>query len=129
MRIRSNPHRAFTLVEVVVAIFILGVSITLFAVMGVLLKNAAGIRYTQLATRIAQSKLDELRAGGYDALPSSGPFTVAELADLPSGEASTTVTTYNDKMKQVQVGVSWVGSDNNERYTSLSTLVIDQGGL
>lgn len=128
MRIHSR-RLGFTLIEVVVTIFILGVSMTLFAAIGVLLKNAAGIRYTQAATRIAQTKLDELRAGGYEALSGSGPFTVAELSDLPEGAASTTVTAYNDNLKQVQVGVAWVGNDGNERYVSMTTLVVDQGGL
>ena len=81
------------------------------------------------AFRIAQSKLSELRATGYAALPSGGPFPDSELASLPQGAASTTVATWNAKTKRVATGVSWLGADGVTRYVSLETLITESGGL
>lgn len=84
--------------------------------------------YENSAFRIADSKLDELRAGGYASLPESGPFSYPELVSLPQGAASTTVIVWNAKTKQVVVGVSWQGQDST-RYVSLTTLITEVGGL
>jgi len=76
-----------------------------------------------------QMKLNELRAGGYATLPESGSFTNAELANIPQGVASTSITVYNEKTKQVMVGVSWLGPDARTHFVSLYTLVTETGGL
>lgn len=85
--------------------------------------------YENIAFRIAESKLAELRAGGYASLPASGAFTDQSLAALPQGTASTSVATYNTKTKQVATGVSWLGSDGTTKYVTLTTLVTQSGGL
>ena len=81
------------------------------------------------AFRIANSKLAELRALGYAALPASSPFFVSELADLPQGTASTSITSWNAKTKQVAAGVSWRGSDGLVHVVSLTTRITESGGL
>ncbi len=124
-----KTFRGFTLIETLVAVFIVGVSITLFSVVGTLLKNAAEIRFEHTALRVAHTKLDELRALGYAALPPSGIFSDPLLASIPSASASTSVSTYNTKTKKVVVGVAWVASTGSSRYVSLTTLVTEVGGL
>lgn len=85
--------------------------------------------FENVAFRIADSKLNELRAGGYATLPTSGPFSDSQLTALPQGLASTTVTDWNAKTKQVVIGVSWFGADSTTHYVSLVTLVTESGGL
>lgn len=112
-----------------ISVLVLSVSIIIFSIVGILLKNASGVRHGQVALRIAHTKLDDLRADGYAALPAGGTFSDPLLNEIPSGEASTTVTTYNAKTKRVMVGVSWDGVGGTERYLSLSTLITETGGL
>jgi len=85
--------------------------------------------YENISFRIAESKLNELRALGYANLPVSGPFSDAGLASVPQGLASTTVTVWNAKTKQVTTGVSWVDANARTRYVSLTTLITESGGL
>ncbi len=87
------------------------------------------LRYENNAFRIANSKLDELRAGGYAALPAGGTFSDPGLANLPQGAASTSVTVWNAKTKQVRAGVSWLGADARTQVVSLTTLITQIGGL
>ena len=119
----------FTLIETLVAVFIVGVAITIFGIVGFLLKNTTDIRYDEIALQVANTKLDELREGGYDALPANGTFGDPLLSSLPSGEASTTVTQFSDATKKVLVGVSWQSTSGGGRYISLTTLVAEIGGL
>lgn len=112
------------------------VSLALFSVTVVLasivvnsVKVIRDSSYENGAFRIAANKLDELRAGGYAALSEGGPFVDAELARLPQGLASTSVTAWNDATKKVVAGVSWQGADGTVRYVSLTTLITENGGL
>ncbi len=112
-----------------VALFIMSLTVafTMFVVGAV-----GGVRdaaYENIAFRIADSKLDELRAGGYDALPADGPFFDPGLASLPQGQASTSVTVWNTKTKQVMTGVSWQGVNGSTRAVSFTTLLTQSGGL
>lgn len=93
------------------------------------MKTTRDSAYEAVAFRIANSALSELRAGGYAALPASGTFSDQQLADIPQGQASTTVTDWNAKTKQVMTGVSWQGADGKTHYVSLTTLVTQTGGL
>lgn len=85
--------------------------------------------HENVAFRIAGSKLEELRAGGYGALPASGQFDDVALTRLPQGSASTSVTVWNDETKKATVGVSWLGADGGTRFVSLTTLITETGGL
>ena len=85
--------------------------------------------YENVAFRIADGKLDELRAGGYATLPPDGEFSSPELANIPQGLASTSITALNEKTKEVTAGVSWLDANGLERYVSLTTLVTESGGL
>ncbi len=124
-----RPTRGFTLVEVVVSLFMLGVAMLMFVAVGVLIQNANGIKHANIALTIAHTKLDTIRADGQVAMPTSGPFTDPLLFKLPNGTASTTITNYSASVKEVLVGVSWTTNTSNERYISLTTLITDVGGL
>jgi len=112
-----------------IALFIISVSVVFATMVIGTIKVTRDSTYENIAFRIANSKLNELRAGGYTALPTSGPFTDPQLTDVPQGQASTSVTVWNEKTKQVMTGVSWLGADDSTRYVSLTTLVTEIGGL
>ena len=112
-----------------VALLIMSVTATFVTVVMGTIKLTRDVAYENSAFRIADSKLDELRAGGYAALFAGGVFSDPGLADLPQGAASTSVTVWNAKTKQVRADVSWLGADGRAHAVSLTTLVTESGGL
>ena len=112
-----------------IALFIMSLATAFVTVVVGTIKVTRDGAYENVAFRIADSKLDELRAGGYAALPASGPFSVPELVEVPQGAASTSVTVWNAQTKQVVTGVSWKGADGAPRYVSLTTRITESGGL
>ncbi|MEK7114415.1 MAG: type II secretion system protein [Patescibacteria group bacterium] len=124
-----NKKNGFTLIEMLVALFIISIAATFVMVVTGTIKVTRDSTYEHIAFRIADSKLDELRALGYTALSAGGPFFDPGLANLPQGAASTSVADWNAKTKRVMTGVSWQGADGLTRFVSLTTLVTEVGGL
>jgi prepilin-type N-terminal cleavage/methylation domain-containing protein len=131
--VRHRTHlqrtRGFTLLEVVIAIFVIGAMTGMTASMASMFKLTRSARHEELALRIADKELDTLRAAGYDAVPASGSFSDAQLASLPSGSGTLTVSALNDKTKQVDVVVSWAEDASSTRSVSLTTYLTEIGGL
>jgi prepilin-type N-terminal cleavage/methylation domain-containing protein len=129
MIMKYDSSRGFTLIEVAVAVFVIGIMIVASAA---LLHGVPVSRVTHsqsIALAIAESQIETLRAAGYAALPASGSFTDSALSSLASSTASTTVTVYDSKTKRVDVGVSWLETDATRRYVTLTTLIAQVGGL
>ena len=85
-------HRGFTLVEVIVSIFIIGVMLLLLQAVirsGVLVRTS---KNQNIALAIARNEIENLRASGYAALPSSGSFSDALLSTLPSATTTLAVS-------------------------------------
>jgi hypothetical protein len=112
-----------------VAVFIMSTAITFVTIVTGTIKVTRDSAFESVAFRIVNTKLDELRAGGYDALPTSGSFSDPALTNLPFASASTSITDWNAKTKQVAAGVSWQGADGLPRNVSLTTLITQSGGL
>lgn len=127
--ILSSKRRGFTLIEMLIALFIMSVTATFVTVVTGTIKVTRDATYENAAFRIADNKLEELRAGGYATLPESGSFSDPALTALPQGVASTSVTDLNAKTKQVSAGISWRGADGMARFVSLTTLITESGGL
>jgi prepilin-type N-terminal cleavage/methylation domain-containing protein len=127
MKYKSSS--GFTFIEILIAV---AVMLGLVALYGATLHTFSVTSDTSsedIALRVASQKVDDLRAGGYAALPASGTFADSQLARIPSGAASTTITALNAKTKQVQVTVSWYAGKLGTRSISLSTLITQVGGL
>lgn len=125
----AYAERGFTVLEMLIALFIMSVAAAFATIVIGTIKTTRDVAYENAAFRIVDSKLDELRAEGYANLPASGSFSSPELAELPQGAASTSITVWNAKTKQVAAGVSWRGTDGLTRVVSLTTLVTEVGGL
>lgn len=125
----GSNSRGFSLIELMVSVAILATAIIFATIVTGTIKTVRDATYESVASAVADTKLAELRAGGYAALPASGSFTSALLSSLPQGTASTTVTVWNAKTKKVDVGVSWLGAASTTKYVLYSTLVTESGGL
>ncbi len=112
-----------------IAVFVMSVAAAFVTIVTGTIKVTRDSGFESVAFRVANAKLDELRAGGYAALPASGAFADPALADLPLGVASTSVTDWNAATKQVVAEVSWQGADGLARNVSLTTLITQSGGL
>ena len=127
---RKHPTRGFTLIEAVVALFLLGIILLIF--LGTL-RTMPLVKYVEnqdVALKIATSKLEELRAGGYAALPVSGSFSDSTLSQLPSGSGAVSVTAFNAATKQVIVTVTWREQGRATDSTiTLTSLITETGGL
>jgi prepilin-type N-terminal cleavage/methylation domain-containing protein len=122
-----RSERGFTLLEVVVTIFIVSLLVYACTSIASTLTLARSAEYQSIAARIAATKLDTLRTLGYAALPGSGAFSSNELSALPQSSGSITVSAINAKTKQVTATVSW--NDKSARSVSVTTLITETGGL
>ena len=123
--------RGFSLIEVTVSIFIVGVMLLLLQAIlqsGTLIRIS---RHQSIALSIAQNKLESLRADGYTTLPSSGTFSDSLISMLPVAATTTlTVSVYNTETKLVSASVVWRDPGSPASSTvSLSTLITEAGGL
>lgn len=126
----QHKNSGFTLLEVITTIFIIGLVLVLYqAALG----KAKLIQYAknqEIALRVANNKIEELRAGGYEALPSSGSFSDSQLDSLSGSSASMAITDYNADTKQVLITIEWQEPTGSSlKNISLTTLVTKTGGL
>lgn len=126
-----NLFRGFSLIEVIVSIFLLSIMLMMFhSVVGtdVFVRTS---KNQGIALSILRNKLEGLRAGGYDALPVSGSFSDTLLSTLPPAATTTlVVAAYSAKVKQVAVSVVWRDAGSTASSTvSLTTLIAQTGGL
>ncbi len=126
---RRLNSRGSTLLEALVSLAIIAVFFVLFQAAATAVILNRNVKHQDLALRIAQSQLENMRALGYAGLPSSSAFSDAQLSSLPEASASTTVSQYNDRTKQVLVEVSWQEPGAQKRHTVSLTTLISQGGL
>lgn len=127
---RSSPSsRGFTLIEILIA---LGIVVAMLFALGALVRLSvlqSTVHKEEIALTIAMSTLEELRVGGYDALPPSGALAHPSLALLPSGAGTLSVSEFEDDTAEVEVTVTWKGRDGENRSITLSTLITEIGGL
>jgi len=126
-----KSSRGFSLIEVVISIFIIGVMLVLLHAVS---QNSVLVRSAKnrgIALAVARDKVESLRIGGYASLPQSGTFSNSLMSTLPPGATTTlTVSAYNAKTTQVAVGVTWTELGSTASSTvSLQTLITQTGGL
>jgi prepilin-type N-terminal cleavage/methylation domain-containing protein len=121
--------KGFTLIEVIVSLFIVAVTVVLTGAMLQATALTKHVRNEDLGSKIASNELETLRSLGYAAIPTSGTFSDARLSSLPSGVGTFDVSAYDVKTKKVIVTVSWRESNQATSTVALTTLVTQLGGL
>ena len=129
MRIRVSRCRGFSLIEVLVAIGIVGAAFAAAEALVHAIPLARMTRDEGLALVIARGELENVRAAGYAAVPASGSFSSSLMASLPSGAGTLAVSDFNAGTKEVTVTVSWQEPALPARSLRMSTLIAETGGL
>lgn len=129
MKPNLQKQGGFSLLEVIITLLIIAVILSLYqAALGTVFVTRTA-KDQETALLIANNKLEELRAGGYNNLPAGGSFNDAQLSLLPGGSASLTVTDYSSTTKQTLVNVQWLDPVGLKKSISITTLITKYGGL
>ena len=114
----------------IVTLFIVGLVLVLYQTALGKIRLIQYAKDQEIALRVANNKIEELRAGGYAALPASGSFSDSQLNTLSNSTATMAITDYNAATKKVIVTIQWRESVNTStRNISLTTLITKTGGL
>lgn len=126
---KFNNQQGFGIIEVVVTLFIIGVTLLIFTIVSNAIVLNKYNRYKEIALRIAEHELQTLRTTPYANLPSSGNLTNTNLSSIPQGAASVSITEVNAGLSQATVTVTWRNpSGTANQQVSLATYLW-QGGL
>ncbi len=126
---RDSKQKGFSIIEVVVSLFMLGVILLVYASANNTLVLNRIARHQQEAYRIAANKLESVRAVPYASIPSSGTFVDPLMANLPGSSGALAVSAYDSRTKQVVVTVSWREPGTPTDKSAVVTTLITQGGL
>lgn len=117
-------QRAFSLLEVLIALVILAVG--MLGLAGLQIMSINGNRFGQemtVASTLAQNKLEELRQTDFDSLVSSNDICINQASGV-NFDREWTVTEDSPAagMKTIDVTVSWPGTEA-DRQVNISTIV------
>lgn len=127
---KQNSNSGFSLLEVFITLMIAGFALVLFQTALGKTKLVQYAKNQEIALRVANNKIEELRSGGYSVLPSTGSFSDSQLNELPNSSANMAITDFNDDTKQVIILIQWQDPASFSLKTvSLATLVTKTGGL
>lgn len=123
-----KKQSGFTIIEVLVTLLIIGVTLLLYTVISNSITLNKYNRYKEVALRVAETSLQNLRTIDYNSLPASGPFTNAQIQTLPEGSANLEITEVSTGLSKATVTVSWRSpSSNTMQAISLSTFLSEHG--
>ena len=121
----SNKSRGFTLIEILIALFILGFA--LLALAGLMVtttrNNSFGGRMTEAAT-FAQSKLEELQAMPTDDIASGNDLKTGSQGGQYTRNWTVITTTDNDSKtitKQINLTITW--ADMYDRSITVGSVI------
>lgn len=127
--LRHSTHRGFSLLEIVLSMFLVLAIITMIisASSTYISSRSSGLR--TVAARITSRQIETLRKLDYDTLPASGLFSDPDLSRLPQSSATQTLTDYQGSpdIKLVTVQVNW--SENSAAKQVLTDTLIFRYGL
>ena len=124
----SVSQRGFTLLEVLVAIFIL--TIGLLGTAGLTTGIIRGNHYSKnitSATAAAQSQLESVKSSGYaNAVAANFPTDTVSMGGMTFNRV-TTITSGSPaaNMKTISVAVTWTESNNTTRSVTLQTILAE----
>ena len=123
----SRNNRGFTLVEIMIAVFILVVALLgLISVTVMVIKGNSFSKTMTTATTLAKDKMEEMKNLGYSDTPSSDTTTTEDynsITDYPTYKRATEIDVDSPAagMKTVKVTVewSWQGATRNVTLQSI----------
>lgn len=129
MKKNQKCGTGFSLIEVIIALAVLLLAISIFGVALSTTPLTKTSKNQNLAYHIAAKKIEDLRNTQFASLPPSGAFSDPALLNLPLASANLTISNYggSSQIKQTTVTVSW-NEGGTPRSVILETL-ISQGGL
>lgn len=128
---KPSGQNGFSIIEVVITMFIVGITLVLFeATANSLVLNKYG-RYKEIALRIADKKMQTIRTTAFASIPASGTFSDSQLSQLPNGQASITTSDISTTLKDVTVTITWtkpsgLGTQQMELQTYVSSVGLGQ---
>lgn len=132
-----NPSRGFSLVEVIIAVFLTGLIVLVVANIPQAVRLITGSKGESKVREVVAQKIEDVRLSGYDSLDSeTGPvtFTDPKLDSLNSvngavlvEECPEDVCTHDELIKKVTVTITWTENTEPKRF-SVATFVA-KGGL
>lgn len=125
----KSVHRpGFTLIEVVLSLFLILTLVTILLTTSSTFISSRGSNLQGIAAKIASRQIETLRKTDFASLPPSGSVTDPDLAKLPSSSATQTVSDYqgNSQIKQVTVQVDWTVS-GAVKQIKMETLIYQYG--
>ena len=120
---QATKHEGFSLIEVILSMFMVVVLFLLYVSALNLVALLKKVKMEDIAYHIANKQLETLRETPFASLPASGTITDTDLSTIPQGSGSYTVAAYAplNKMKEITVTVNWNdGSSKNITIKSLA---------
>lgn len=130
--------KGFSLVEVIMGVFITGVMVIVIANIPQAMKLIRGSQSESKVREVVAKKIEDIRLSGYDNLgnnlPGGTPINDPKLNSLANvsgtvliGDCPPEICTNGELVKNVTIAVTWTENANPKRF-SVSTLVA-KGGL
>ena len=124
----------FSLVEVIIAVFLVGVMIIIIANIPQAIKIITNSQSESIIREIAAKKIEDIRLSGYSNLVyGTTSFTDPRFSSLTLVNATSTiidcpvtVCTQNELVKQATLNISWKELDKQKNF-QISTLVAKDG--
>lgn len=130
-----NKQLGFSLVEVVIAIFLVGAIVLVVANIPHAIQLITASQSESLVREAAAKKLEDFRLTGYDNLATGNAnFIDPRLSKLPAVSATTSVIDCplllcpsGEAVKQVTISINW--NENNSPKNFKIVTLISKGGL
>ena len=122
-------QKGFGILEVVITIFLIGVTLLLFQVVSNSVVLNKYNKYKEVALRVAEHQLQDLRTTPYGSLPASGSFNNSQLSEIPNGAGQMTLTEVQDGLTEAVVTVTWNNTTGTGSQQVSFSSYIWQGGL
>ncbi len=125
----TQKENGFGILEVVITLFIIGVTLLLFAVVSNSVVLNKYNRYKEIALRIAEHELQELRTTPYANLPASGGVTNTQLSTIPQGAGTIAISEVSTGLSQATVTITWRNPSSSGNQQVVLSTYLWQGGL
>lgn len=126
---KQKNQSGFSIVEVVLTLFIIGVTLLLFQMVSNTVVLNKYNRYKEIALRIAENEVQVLRTTNYANLPSSGSFSDSLLSTIPQGTGTITISQIDTGFSQATVTVTWRNPTSTSNQQIVLSTYLWQYGL